>query len=181
MSRKVDLSKYNKAGYHPGRNAFVRALWYVTNVLFFKTSFCTVYGLKRVLLRMYGAHIGSNVVIKPCVNIKYPWHLAIGENTWIGENVWIDNLADVIIGRNCCVSQGAMLLCGNHDYTKESFDLMTGKIELKDGTWVGAKAVLCPGVTMGEGSVLSAGSVATRDIERDAVCQGNPAVVKKQM
>ena len=74
-----------------------------------------------------------------------------------------------------------MLLCGNHDYTKESFDLITGKIELKDGAWVGAKAVVCPGVTMGEGSVLTAGSVATRDIERDAVCQGNPAVVKKQM
>ena len=130
MSRKVDLSKYNKADYHPGRNAFVRAIWYVTNMLFFKLSWCTSYGLNRSLL---------------------------------------------------CISQGAMLLCGNHDYTKESFDLITGKIELKDGAWVGAKAVVCPGVTMGEGSVLTAGSVATRDIERDAVCQGNPAVVKKQM
>ena len=181
MSRKVDLSKYNKADYHPGRGAFVRALWYVTNMLFFKSSWCTSYGLKRSLLRMYGAHIGPNVVIKPCVSIKYPWHLVVGENSWIGEQVWIDNLADVTVGKNCCISQGAMLLCGNHDYTKESFDLITGKIELKDGAWVGARAVVCPGVTMGEGSVLTAGSVATRDIERDAVCQGNPAVVKKQM
>ena len=181
MSRKVDLSKYNKADYHPGRNAFVRAIWYVTNMLFFKSSWCTSYGLKRGLLRMYGAHIGPHVVIKPCVSVKYPWHLSIGENSWIGEQVWIDNLADVTVGKNCCISQGAMLLCGNHDYTKESFDLITGKIKLKDGAWVGAKAIVCPGVTMGEGSVLTAGSVATRDIERDAVCQGNPAVVKKQM
>lgn len=181
MSRKVDLSKYSKAGYHPGRSVFARALWYMTNMFFFKPSWCTAYGFKRGLLRLYGAHIGSKVVIKPCVNIKYPWHLAIGANTWIGENVWIDNLADVTIGRNCCVSQGAMLLCGNHDFTKESFDLITGKIELKDGAWVGAKAIVCPGVTMGEGSVLTAGSVATKNIERDTVCQGNPAVIKKQM
>ena len=180
MSRKVDLSKYNQAGYHPGRSVFVRALWYVTNMLFFKSSWCIGYGLKRVLLRMYGAHVGSKVVIKPCVNIKYPWHLSIGENTWIGENVWIDNLTDVTIGRNCCVSQGAMLLCGNHDFTKESFDLITGKIELKDGAWVGAKTVVCPGVTMGEGSVLTAGSVATKDIERDTIYQGNPAVEKRK-
>lgn len=181
MSRKVDLSKYSMGGYHPGRNVFVRALWYVTNRLFFKSSWCASYGLKRGLLRMYGANVGANVVIKPCVNIKYPWHLTIGDNTWIGENAWIDNLADVTIGRNCCVSQGAMLLCGNHDFTKESFDLMTGTIELKDGAWVGAKAIVCPGVTMGEGSVLTAGSVATRDMERDTICQGNPAVAKKQM
>lgn len=181
MSRTVDLSKYNKAGYHPGRTGLVRALWYVTNMLFFKSSWCTSYRLKRGLLRAYGAHIGSKVVIKPCVNIKYPWRLAIGDNTWIGEKVWIDNLADVEIGRNCCVSQGAMLLCGNHDYTKESFDLITGKIELKDGAWVGAKAIVCPGVTMEEGSVLTAGSVAINHITKDCICQGNPAVVKKQI
>ena len=104
MSRKVDLSRYHKAGYYPGRNGFIRALWYITNVLFFKTSLCTWYSLKRGLLRAYGAQIGKRVVIKPCVNIKYPWHLSVGDNSWIGEEVWIDNLADVEIGRNCCVS-----------------------------------------------------------------------------
>lgn len=181
MSRKVDLSQYTKAGYTPGSNAFVRGLWYVTNMIFFKSSWCTCYGLKRGLLRMYGAHVGSKVVIKPCVNIKYPWYLTIGDNSWIGENVWIDNLADVKIGRNCCISQGAMLLCGNHDYTKESFDLITGKIELKDGAWVGAKALVCPGVTLEEGSVLTACSVATKDLTKDGIYQGNPAVIKKQI
>ena len=75
---------------------------------------------------------------------QYPWHLSVGDNSWIGEEVWIDNLADVEIGRNCCVSQGAMLLCGNHDYTKASFDLKTGTIVLKDGAWVGAKAMGVP-------------------------------------
>ena len=57
------------------------------------------------------------------MNIKYPWFLAIGDHTWIGEKVWIDNLAEVAIGANCCVSQGAMLLCGNHNYKKSTFEL----------------------------------------------------------
>ncbi|MBR6115849.1 MAG: WcaF family extracellular polysaccharide biosynthesis acetyltransferase [Paludibacteraceae bacterium] len=181
MSRKVDLSQYNKAGYRPRRNAFVRGLWYVTNMLFFKTAWCPCYGWKRALLRMYGAKVGARVVIKPGVNIKYPWRLTIGDNSWIGENVWIDNLADVRIGQNCCISQGAMLLCGNHDYTKAGFDLLTGEIVLKDGAWVGAKAVVCPGVTMGAGSVLTVGSVATKDLAADGIYQGNPAVLKKKI
>ena len=121
------------------------------------------------------------MVIKPGVNIKYPWHLTIGDNSWIGENVWIDNLADVRIGQNCCISQGAMLLCGNHDYMKAGFDLLTGEIVLKDGAWVGAKAVVCPGVTMGAGSVLTVGSVATKDLIEDGIYQGNPAVLKKKI
>lgn len=181
MSRKVDLSQYGNKWYKPGRNALVRTLWYVTNALFFKKSWCTCYGLKRLLLRCYGAKVGKRVVIKPNVNIKYPWRLCIGDYSWIGEGVWIDNLEDAIIGNNCCVSQGAMLLCGNHDYKKKSFDLKIGKIVLEDGVWVGAKALVCPGVTIGAGSVLAAGSVATKNIAPNCVAQGNPAVEKRKL
>ena len=65
---------------------------------------------------MFGAKIGKGVIIRPGVSVKYPWKLQIGDNTWIGENVWIDNLSNIIIGKNVCVSQGAMLLSGNHNY-----------------------------------------------------------------
>jgi acetyltransferase-like isoleucine patch superfamily enzyme len=61
------------------------------------------------------------VNIKPSVNIKYPWLLEVGDHVWIGEEVWIDNLAKVRIGSNVCISQGAMLLTGNHDFTKSTF------------------------------------------------------------
>lgn len=176
---KRNLSKYNNAGYHPGRNAFIRGIWYIVNVLFFKSAWWPYYGFKRTLLRCFGAQIGKGVVIKPCVNIKYPWHLTVGDYTWIGEGVWIDNLTEVTIGSNCCVSQGAMLLCGNHDYTKETFDLMVAPVRLEDGAWVGATALVCPGVTIGVGAVLTAGSVATGRLEPNKVYQGNPAVEKK--
>lgn len=176
---KRNLSKYNNSGYYPGRNAFIRGMWYIANVLFFKSACWPYYGFKRTLLRCFGAKIGKGVVIKPCVNIKYPWHLTVGDYTWIGEGVWIDNLTTVTIGSNCCVSQGAMLLCGNHDYTKETFDLMVAPVCLEDGAWVGAKVLVCPGVTVGAGAVLTAGAVATKDLAPEKVYQGNPAVEKK--
>lgn len=178
---KKDLSKYDNSWYTPGRNALIRALWYITNALFFKKSWCTPYGIKRALLRCYGAHIGKNVVIKPCVNIKYPWRLEIGDNSWIGEGVWIDNIAEVTIGKNCCISQGALLICGNHDYTKETFDLQIGDITIEDSAWIGAKAIVCPGIKMGEASVLTAGSVATKDLSPNTIYQGNPATEKKKL
>lgn len=177
---KHDLSKYNNSWYRPGKSYLVRALWYCTNVLFFKSALWPYYGFKRALLRGFGAEVGKGVVVKPCVNIKYPWHLSIGDYTWIGEGVWIDNLADVRIGNNCCLSQGALLLCGNHDYKKETFDLMLGTITLEEGVWIGAKAVVCPGVTVGAGTVLTAGSVATKDLASEQIYQGNPAVEKKK-
>ena len=81
-------------------------------------------GLKKFILKLFGAKIGRGVVIKPGVNIKYPWKLFIGDYSWIGEKVWIDNLANVVIGRSVCISQGAMLLTGNHNYAAKEFDLM---------------------------------------------------------
>ena len=129
---------------------------------------------------MFGAKIGKGVVLKPNINIKYPWRLRIGNHSWIGEGVWVDNLEDVIIGANCCISQGALLLCGNHNYKKSTFDLMTGKIILEDGVWVGAKAIVCGGVVCMSHAVLSAGSVATSELEAYSVYQGNPAVKIKE-
>lgn len=87
--------------------------------------------LRIRLLRLFGARMGKGVVIKPSVNIKYPWNLSIGDYSWIGENVWIDNLTHVAIGSNVCISQGAMLLCGNHDYKRPTFDLMVKPIVIE--------------------------------------------------
>ena len=129
---------------------------------------------------MFGAKIGQAVVIKPDVNIKYPWFLAIGNDCWIGEGVWIDNLAQVTIGSNVVLSQGAYLLTGSHDYKKEAFDLILGKIVLEDGVWIGAKATVCPSVTCKSHSVLAVGSTATRDLEAYSIYQGNPAIKKRE-
>ena len=146
------------------------------NAVFLQNPVVPFSSIKVFLLRTFGAKIGKNVVVKPNVNIKYPWNLTVGDNSWIGEKVWIDNLGKVTIGKNVCLSQGAFLLCGNHDYKKETFDLMVKEIILEDGVWIGAKAVVCPGVTCKSHSVLAVGSIATSDLESYSIYQGNPAV-----
>lgn len=172
---QTDLSKFNNSWYNPGASFFKRALWYRFNSLFFSSRF-PLNGIKIFLLRLFGAKVGRGVIVKPSVNIKSPWLLEIGNHAWIGEKAWIDNLVLVKIGANVCISQGAMLLTGNHDYKKSSFDLITGTIVLEDGAWIGAQSVVCPGVTCKSHSVLSVGSVATSDMDAYGIYQGNPAV-----
>ncbi len=153
-----------------------RTLWYFVNAVVFKSYWLPVNGIKVLLLRLFGAKVGGGVFIKPNVNIKYPWFLEIGNHVWIGEEVWIDNLAQVKIGDNVCLSQGAMLLTGNHDYRKETFDLIVMGIVLEEGAWIGAKAIVCPGVVCHSHSLLAVGSVATNNLEGYSIYQGNPAV-----
>ena len=174
--KTTDLSKYNNSWFNPGGNMLKRVLWYFCNILFIKNGWNPCSGLKVRVLRAFGAKIGRGVNIKPGVNIKYPWNLEIGDYAWIGENVWIDNLVKVRIGCNACVSQGAMLLCGNHNYKKQTFDLIVGEITLEDGAWVGAMSIVCPKVTCKSHSVLSVNSVATKDLDAYGVYQGTPAV-----
>lgn len=179
---KSNLSQYDNSWYNPGGNSLKRVLWYFINILFFMNPLNPISSVKIRLLRCFGAKIGKGVVIKPLVNIKYPWNLSIGDYTWIGENVWIDNLVQVTISSNVCVSQGAMLLCGNHNYKKSTFDLMVGKIVLEDGCWVGAQSVVCPGVTLHSHAVLGVASVANKNLDAYTIYQGNPAqMVRKRI
>lgn len=170
---RTDLSQYKYS--HP--QSVQKFLWYFINALFFSSRVNPFSSLKVFLLRLFGAKIGKRVNVKPGVNIKYPWLLEIGDYVWLGENVWIDNIAEVKIGNNSCISQGAMLLTGNHNYKKISFDLILGKITLENGVWVGAKAIVCPGVHCGSHSILTVGSVAIKNMEPYCIYQGNPAVM----
>lgn len=172
--QKTDLSRFDNSWYKPG-NPVKRGLWFCFNAAFLINPFNPFSGLRKMVLRMFGAKIGKGVVIKPSVNIKYPWNLTIGNQVWIGENVWIDNLGKISIGDNCCLSQGAFLLCGNHNYKKSTFDLVVKDITLEEGVWIGAKSVVCPGVVCHSHSVLSVGSVAASDLEAYGIYQGNPA------
>ncbi|MDX1909090.1 MAG: WcaF family extracellular polysaccharide biosynthesis acetyltransferase [Bacteroidia bacterium] len=171
----TDLSTFDNRWYQPGRSLLVRTLWFLLNALLMQARWLPSSGVRVRLLRWFGATVGQGVVIKPSVNIKYPWRLRIGNHVWIGEYAWIDNLADVTLGDHVCISQGAMLLTGNHDYKSTAFDLKIGAITLENGVWIGAKSVVCPGVTCRSHAVLAVGSVATGELVPYTIYQGNPA------
>lgn len=171
---KTRLDTFDNSWYKPGSRVKI-ALWFLCNAIILRSRLNPFSGLKVAVLRMFGAKIGKRVVIKPAISVKYPWKLRIGDHVWIGENVWIDNLDEVTLGNHVCISQGALLLCGNHNYKKPSFDLIIKPIELKNGVWIGAKSTVTQGVTCYEHSVLSVQSVANSDLEASWIYQGIPA------
>ncbi|HYE37382.1 WcaF family extracellular polysaccharide biosynthesis acetyltransferase [Methylocaldum sp.] len=168
------------ADYRPGQYVCSagfgkRAVWYALNAVLFDSWLCPFSSPKTFVLRCFGAKIGTGLVIKPRVNIKYPWNLTIGDHVWIGEGAGIDNLAPVQIGSNVCISQGAMLLTGNHDYKDRKFGLVLGEIHIDEGVWIGARCLVCPGAKCRRNSVLMAGSVLSKEAEANGVYGGNPA------
>ena len=172
---------YDNSWYNPGAGFIKRFCWYFCNIWFVNCGWNPTSSLRILLLRLFGAKIGKHVVIHPNVNIKYPWLLEIEDYAWIGENVWIDNLAHVHIGKAACLSQGALLLCGNHDYRKRNFDLIVKGIDIQERAWIGARSIVCQGVTASPYSMLCVGSVATHNLEAYGIYQGNPAVkIKKR-
>ena len=68
------------------------------------------------------------------------------------------------------------MLTGNHDYTIPSFDYRNAPIILEDGVWIGAKSIVCPGITCKSHAILAVGSIATKDLDAYNIYQGNPAV-----
>lgn len=176
---QTDLSLFDVGDYQAGPR-FKVLIWYFVNYYIFNSSFPWPYSIKSALLRFFGAKVGKGLVIKTRVRIKNPWRLTIGNHCWIGESVWIDNLEDVFVGNHVSISQGAMLLTGNHDYTRREFPYRLGKITLEDGVWIGAQSVVCPGVVCKSHSILTVNSVATKGLDAWSIYSGNPAQFQRQ-
>jgi putative colanic acid biosynthesis acetyltransferase WcaF len=172
----ADLSRYDGAVFDRGRPRFVEAIWFALSSLLFET-WIPGSAWRRALLRAFGASVGRGVVIKSRVRIKFPWRLAVGDSVWIGENAWFDNPEWVRIEANVCVSQGAYLCTGSHDHTAENFGPIARPISLGDQCWIGARSIVGPGVSVGQGAVTAFATVVLRDVAPWTVIAGNPARV----
>lgn len=166
---------FNTGNFKIGASGLKQFLWYFTDVFFFKSRIIPISSILVFILRLYGAKIGKQVRIKPGIHIKYPWKLVIGDYSWLAD-CYIENLDWVRIGNHCCVSQQAVLMTGNHNYKSQNFDLITASIVLADGVWVGAFAKVSPGLVLSSHSVLTMGSVATKNLDAYCIYQGNPAL-----
>ncbi len=154
-----NLSAYDNSDFDPGRGVVMRVVWHYVSLVFFESGWFPVSALKCRLLRLFGANIGKGVVIKPNVRVKSPWRLTVGDHCWIGQEVWIDNLAQVTLESDVCVSQGAYFCTGSHDHKSATFELKTEPIVVGHGAWIAAKAIILGGAHVQPGEVVPAGAV----------------------
>ena len=157
----------------------VRLTWLVVSWIVFESRWFVLGGVKPTILRWFGAQLGSGVVIKPQVKIKFPWRLTAGDCVWIGEETWIDNLAQVTLGSHVCISQGVYFCTGSHNYRSRQFELVTTPITVENGAWIAARSTLVGGVTIGANALVAAGSLVAKDVEPASIVGGNPAKLIK--
>lgn len=177
----MDLSKYSVAHFDRGASRWKETLWQAASLLFFRSPVPLPSALRVALLRVFGARIGKNAVIRAGVNITFPWRLTVGDHVWLGEDVTILSLAPVELGSNVCLSQQAYLCTGSHDFQSETFDLQTRPIRVGDGVWIAARVFVAPGVAVGKGSMLCAGCVVLDDVPERAIMRGNPATLLRRL
>lgn len=155
----IDLSKFRNPEFGRGVPRWKEALWWGVRSLLFAPWFPVPSALKVAVLRAFGAKVGEGVVIRSRVNITMPWRVEIGDHVWIGDEVLILSLERVRICNHVCISQRAFLCTGNHDFRRDTFDLITEPIEIGDSCWIGACAFVGPGAAVIPGTMVKAGEI----------------------
>ncbi len=132
---QTDLLLYNNAPFNPGGSAIKRLLWFYVNAIFLKSSLLPSSGVKVFWLRLFGAKIGQGVTIKPGVNVKYAWHLTIGNHTWLGEKgIDAGSLPFTGITGEQVYADAPYLRSNLKMFSEEmKADIIAGKVELSPG------------------------------------------------
>lgn len=102
-------------------------------------------------------------------------NLDIGCNTCINRNIHLDCRGGILIGNNVSISPECTLITGSHDYNSKGFDYISHKITIADYVWIGTRSIILPNVEIGEGAVVCAGSVVTKNVAPYSVVAGVPA------
>ncbi|MBD1804120.1 colanic acid biosynthesis acetyltransferase WcaF [Microcoleus sp. FACHB-SPT15] len=171
----VDLRQYNQAGYDRGRPGWVVLLWWLVQAIAFPLSPHTFNRFRQLLLRLFGAKIGTGVVIRPTARFTYPWKVEIGDYSWIGDDVVLYSLEPIHIGCHCVISQKSYLCTGSHDIQDPAFTLITSPITIGNGVWIATDCFIAPGVQIGANAVVGARSSVFSNIPAQQVCWGTPA------
>lgn len=171
------LNTFDNSDFDRGAPPLMEALWRLLRGVLLGDLLPLPSRLRVAGLRLFGASIGKGVVIRGGIRLHFPWRLTIGDHAWIGEGVTLLSLAPIVIGNHVCVSQEAFLCTGSHDFSDQSFPLETEEIVVNDHSWVGARAFIGPGVTIGPESVVGAGCVLIKDCPPRSFARGNPCTI----
>lgn len=156
------------------KNRVSRVIWGMAYIIFFKPSPRNLHKWRCLVLRSFGAKVGSGVHVYPAVKIWAPWNLVLHDECGIANGAILYSQGSITVGRRAIISQGTHICTGTHDYTKPGHPLYTLPIVIGDNAWVAAEAFIHPGITIGEGCVIGARSVVTKDMPAWTVCSGHP-------
>ena len=158
---------------------------YFANCIFRMLPETKCFGLKRGLLRLSGAKIGSNVRICSSVMIIGAGELTIGDNTWVGHRCLISASSSIKIGKTVDIAPNVYIGNGTHEITPDKERIasieLAKDIVIGNGCWLCANVTILPGVTIGDKCVVAAGSVVTKSCGNMKLLAGIPADVKKNM
>ncbi len=175
-----DLSKFTMPSNFRQASVIKVQLWWLIQASLFKWSPQFAYGFRSALLRLFGAKVGKNTVIRPSATFTYPWNITIGDYAWIGDDVVVYSLGPISIGAHAVVSQRSYLCAGDHDYSKIDFPIRGHRIVIEDQAWVATDVYIAPGITIGQGAVIGARSSVFKDMPSGYVCIGSPCKPIKQ-
>lgn len=173
-----ELRRFSGSGYDKGRSIYVQACWFAVLNLVFTKWWCPA-KLRVLLLRAFGARIGTGVHIRHRVRVHWPWRLEIGNDCWIGEGAWLLNLLPIRIGSNVCISQEAMLVTGSHDRRSPTFEFDNAPIDIEEGAWIAARGVVLRGVRIGRNATVGANSVASVSVDPGELIFAGPMTIRK--
>ena len=152
-----------------------RFVWQLVWLLFFRTTPKRLAnGWRILLLKIFGATIHGRTLVCPSCRILEPWNLELGDYSAIGDRVNVYNYAKISIGADSVVSQDSVLCTGTHDYEDNTMPLTSSPITIGRNVWVTSNCFIHPGVAIGDGCVVGACSVVTKDMPAWMVCVGNP-------
>lgn len=179
MNRNIEYQQLDQfclpTGFR-GRSSLIVQLWWLVQSTLFGLSPQFMFGWRRFILRLFGAKIGRNVLIRPSARITYPWKVKIHDYAWIGDNVVLYSLGEIEVGAHVVISQRSYLCAASHDFQKKNFNIFAQKIKIEDEVWLATDVFVAPGTSIGQGAVVGARSSVFHDLRPGMICFGSPAV-----
>jgi len=156
-------------------NKLARSLWQVVWLLLYRPTPRLLHRWRAFLLWVFGAKLGKAVHLYPSARIWAPWNLAMGDHACLSEGVDCYCVDTIRIGAHSTVSQYSFLCTASHDYTQATMPLVSAPISIGEWVWITTDVFVGPGVTIGDGAVITARSSVFNDIPAWTVARGNPA------
>ena len=157
------------------KEAIMIRIWEVVWTLFVRWLPTPFYRWHIFLLNLFGAHISGHPFIAPTARIYAPWLLTVGDRSCIATRSEIYNLGPVIIKERVTIAQYAYICNGSHDLSDNKLPLVVGDVVIDNDVFIGARAIILPGLHLCRYSVVGAGAVLTQNTTDFGIYAGNPA------